>query len=36
MRLGESMRGGVGLSYRGSGGVPPGKFWEIVVPEKRF
>ena len=30
------MRGGVPLSYRGSGGSPPGKIWEIVVPEKRF
>ena len=33
---GESMRGGLLLSYRGPGGDPPGKIWEIVVPEKRF
>ena len=30
------MRGGLPLSYRGLGGDPPGKIWEIVVPEKRF
>ena len=30
------MRGGPPLSYRGPGGDPPGKIWEIVVPEKRF
>ena len=30
------MRGGLPLSYRGPGGDPPGKIWEIVVPEKRF
>ena len=35
-RKGESMRGGLPLSYRGPGGDPPGKIWEIVVPEKRF
>ena len=33
---GESMRGGIPLSFRGPGGSPPGKIWEIVVPEKRF
>ena len=27
---------GFPLSYRGFGGSPPGKIWEIVVPEKRF
>ena len=32
----ESMRGGLPLSYRRPGGDPPGKIWEIVVPEKRF
>ena len=30
------MRGGLPLSYRGPGGDPPEKIWEIVVPEKRF
>ena len=30
------MRGGVPLSYRGSEGDPPGKIWEIMVPEKHF
>ena len=27
---------GVPLSYGGSGDIPPGKNWEIVVQEKRF
>ena len=27
---------GLPLSYRGPGGEPPGKNWQIVVPEKRF
>ena len=30
------MRGGFPLSYGDPGGYPPGKNWEIVVPEKRF
>ena len=30
------MREGLPLSYRGPGGDPPGKNWEIVVPEKHF
>ena len=34
-RKGESMRGVFPLSYRRFGGCPPGKIWEIVVPEKR-
>ena len=30
------MRGGSPSDIGGLGGYPPGKFWEIVVPEKRL
>ena len=30
------MRGGIPCHIGGPGGDPPGKNWEIVVPEKRF
>ena len=35
-RKGESMRWGLPLLYWGSWGFSPGKFWEIMVPERRF
>ena len=35
LKGGEYERGSP-LSFRGPGGSPPGKIWEIVVPEKRF
>ena len=35
-RKGESMRGGLPLSYRRLGGDPPGKIWEFGAGEAFF